>query len=271
MSQVKVSDLLLYPIKGCRGYSVDQAAVTSMGLVGDREFAVIKDGERINQKQLSSMMYLSAVWKSVDHLELSFPGTSNFALNCAVNSKQTLGKIQVYGSDLSIQDMGDDVAFWLTGRLGTDVRLARTNGAAPWFLPVPEFVSVHGKPQTKFVDAAPILLTNTESLDDLNGRLLDDLPMNRFRPNIVLERLEPYKEDILELFNFPGLNLERVAVCERCSVTTINQETGAVAKEPLRTLSKYRKRADGYAGGIMFGIYVTAITDGKLAIGDNLE
>ena len=83
MSQVKVSDLLLYPIKGCRGYSVDQAAVTSMGLVGDREFAVIKDGERINQKQLSSMMYLSAVWKSVDHLELSFPGTSNFALNCA--------------------------------------------------------------------------------------------------------------------------------------------------------------------------------------------
>ena len=56
MIQAKVTDLLLYPIKGYRGYSVDQAAVTPMGLVGDREFAVIKDGERINQKQLSSMM-----------------------------------------------------------------------------------------------------------------------------------------------------------------------------------------------------------------------
>ena len=271
MSQAKVSDLLLYPIKGCRGYSVDQAAVTPMGLVGDREFAVIKDGERINQKQLSSMMYLSAVWKSAEYLELSFPGTSNFELNCAVSSIKTLDKIQVYGSDLSIQDMGDDVAFWLTERLGAEVRLARTNGATPWFLPVPEFVSVHGKPQTKFVDAAPILLTNTESLDDLNARLSDELPMNRFRPNIVVDLLEAYKEDSLEIFNFPSLNLESVAICERCTVTTTDQETGEVAKEPLRTLSKYRKRADGYAGGIMFGIYVTAIADGKLAIGDNLE
>ncbi len=271
MSEVKVSDLLLYPVKGCRGYSVNQVAVTPMGLVGDREFAVIKDGERVNQKQLSNLMYLSAVWKSDDCLELDFPGVSTFELSSIANSELALRQIQVYGNGLSIQDMGDEVARWLTKALGANVRLARTNGASPWFLPVAEFATVHGKLQTKFVDAAPILLTNTGSIEDLNSRLQDEVPMNRFRPNIVLDGLAPYTEDVLESFQFPELNLARVAVCERCTVTTADQETGTLSKEPLRTLSMYRKRAGGYAGGIMFGIYVTATADGKLAIGDNLE
>jgi len=271
MSQPRVSDLLLYPIKGCRGYSVSEVVVTPMGLIGDREFAVIKDGERTNQKQIPDLIHLSAVWKSPVCLELAFPGAENFELDCSLSPELASGQIQVYGNDLPILDMGEEVARWLSETLGVDARLARTNGAAPWFLPAPEFSAVHGKPQTKFVDAAPILLTNTGSLDDLNSRLQNDLPMNRFRPNIVVEGLEPYQEDEPVTFRFPGLSLDRVAVCERCTVTTTDQETGVMAKEPLRTLSKYRKRAGGYAGGIMFGIYLTAVADGQVAVGDHLE
>ena len=271
MSYPVVTDLLLYPIKGCRGYTVDRVKVTSMGLLGDREFTVTKNGERANQKQVASLMHLSAIWSSSNHLELNFPGCESYELDCALNSNLESSQIKVYGNDWPILDMGDEVAQWLTHALGDDVRLIKTNGAAPWFLPVPEFNGVHGKLQTKFVDAAPLLLTSGDSLVDLNSRLEKALPMNRFRPNIVIEGLEAYREDELQVFQFGSVELDRVAVCERCIVTTTDQETGEMAKEPLRTLSKYRKRADGYAGGIMFGIYLTANADGEISIGESME
>jgi len=268
MSEPRVTDLLLYPIKGCRGYSVNQISVTPMGLLGDREFAVISDGERVNQKQLPELMWLSAVWRSVECLVLTFPGHENYELKTSLDPKLVPDKIQVYGNDLPILDMGDSVAGWLSAALGSSVRLARTNGAVDWFIPVPEFELVHGRPQTKFVDAAPILLTNEVSLKDLNDRLEVGIPMNRFRPNIVVDDLEAYREDELETFDFAGTCLQRVAVCERCIVTTTDQVTGEQAKEPLRTLSKYRKRISGYAGGIMFGIYLTSMSEGELSVGE---
>lgn len=271
MSQSKITDMLLYPIKGCRGYSVDQISVTPMGLLGDREFALVKDGERANQKQLPDLIHLSAVWKSPERLIMKYPGCESFELDCSPQRSLSTSRMQVYGKDLSTLDMGNDVAAWLSMALGSDVRLAKTNGPIDWFLPIPEFSLVHGEPQTKFVDAAPILLTNAASLADLNGRLEESLPMNRFRPNIVVDGLEPYREDELGAFNFPNVSLTRVTVCERCIVTTSNQETGERNKEPLRTLSKYRKRENHYAGGILFGIYLTATTNGELSIGDNFE
>jgi len=274
MNRPEITDLLLYPIKGCRGYSVHQIMITTMGLLGDREFAVIADGQRVNQKQIPELMLLSAVWDSPEILLLDFPGVDSFKLNTTLNAITDVGlaasEIQVYGNSLPILDMGDNVADWLSMALGTAVRLARTNGTTDWFFPVPEFELIHGKPQTKFVDAAPILLTNDESLKDLNSRLNDALPMNRFRPNVVVGKLAAYEEDELEIFSFPNVSLQRLSYCERCIVTTTNQETGEMTKEPLRTLSKYRKRENGYAGGIKFGIYLTALAGGELAVGDHL-
>ncbi|MFT4713637.1 MAG: hypothetical protein ACJAVI_005978 [Candidatus Azotimanducaceae bacterium] len=271
MSQSKVTDMLLYPIKGCRGYSVEQVVVTPMGLLGDREFALVKDGERANQKQLPDLIHLTAVWKSPDCLVMKYPSCEDFELDCSLQQELAIGQIQVYGKDVPTLDMGNAVAEWLSKAFNADVRLAKTNGPFDWFLPLPEFSLVHGEPQTKFVDAAPLLLTNAVSLTDLNSRLEEDLPMNRFRPNIVVDGLEPYYEDELASFNFPNVSLARVTVCERCIVTTTNQETGERKKEPLRALSKYRKRENDYAGGILFGIYLTATSSGELAIGDNLE
>ena len=166
--------------------------------------------------------------------------------------------------------MGDEVAAWLSEAFNSTVRLARAEEAFDWFLPLKEFGNVHGQKQTKFIDAAPVLLTNQSSLEDLNQRMDESLPMNRFRPNIVVSDLKAYSEDDLPTFKFPQLTLNRVTVCDRCIVTTTNQDTGERAKEPLRTLSKYRKRKNDYAGGIMFGIYLTPDGDGKITVGDVL-
>ena len=119
------------------------------------------------------------------------------------------------------------------------------------------------------MDAAPILLASQASLDDLNSRLKTPVPMNRFRPNIVIEGCEAFEEDERPEFRFPDIILRRVTVCERCIVTTMDQQTGTRDKEPLNTLSRYRRRSENYAGGIMFGIYLTG-GEGRISTGDQL-
>lgn len=268
MQPATVSELTIYPIKGCRGYSLTEAAVTSMGLKGDREFVVLKDGKLTNQKQILEHIHLSAKWTSDHQLQLGYPGKEDFALDAQLGSPAA--PLNLYSKKVPVVDMGDEVGAWLSDAFNQPVRLARAEKAFDWFLPLEEFSSVHGQKQTKFVDAAPILLTNQSSLDDLNLRMPDALPMNRFRPNIVISFLEAYREDDLPEFGFPQVCLKRVAVCERCIVTTTDQETGDRAQEPLKTLSKFRKRNNNYAGGIMFGIYLVPDGDGRITLGDVL-
>ena len=168
-------------------------------------------------------------------------------------------------------DQGDDVAKWFSAATGQDVRLVIMGEAVDWFLPLPEFASVHGHKQAKFVDAAPILLTNENSLLDLNQRLTKAVPMQRFRANIVVSGLDAYQEDQQQNYRTRDIVLTRVTVCERCIVTTMDQQDGSMTKEPLNTLSKYRKRDNDYAGGIIFGSYLTTADTGRLNIGDVFE
>ncbi|MEO2178343.1 MAG: MOSC N-terminal beta barrel domain-containing protein [bacterium] len=264
-----VSKLTIYPVKGCRGYSLTETRVTPMGLVGDREFTVLLDGERAGQKQILELIHLSAKWIGDHELLLGYPGKSDFELPTELGSPSA--DVDIYSKKIPTLDMGDEVAAWLSDAFEKTVRLVRAREAYDWFLPLKEFSGVHGQKQTKFIDAAPILLTNQSSLDDLCQRMDAPIPMNRFRPNIVVSDLEAYREDDLPAFNFPRLTLNRVTVCERCIVTTTDQNTGGRAKEPLRTLGKYRKRKNDYAGGIMFGIYLTPDSDGDISVGDVMQ
>ena len=101
-------------------------------------------------------------------------------------------------------------------------------------------------------DAFALLVTNESSLRDLNSRLDRPLPMARFRPNLVLEGLEPFAEDDIDLIRLGNIELRCVKACLRCVVTTTDQMTGQrEGNEPLRTLKKYRWRS---MGGVAFGV-----------------
>jgi uncharacterized protein YcbX len=95
---------------------------------------------------------------------------------------------------------------------------------------------------TSFSDAYPLLLIGQASLDDLNKRLAEPVPMNRFRPNIVVEGWEPYEEDTIRKFSIGDVEFEAVKPCARCVLTTINQDTAEKGKDPLKTLASYRSR-----------------------------
>lgn len=124
-----------------------------------------------------------------------------------------------------------------------------------------------GNAVTSFSDAYPFLVIGQASLDDLNSRLGKTLPMNRFRPNMVFTGGKPYEEDLIAHFKIKDINFYGVKLCDRCVMTTIDQNNLAKAKEPLKTLAEYRRKNNK----ILFGQNLVHEGDGAIAIGDQLQ
>jgi uncharacterized protein len=112
-----------------------------------------------------------------------------------------------------------------------------------------------------------VLMIGQASLDDLNSRLEIPVPMNRFRPNIVFTGGDPYQEDTMQHFRINGIDMFAVKPCARCVVTTTDQETGATAKEPLKTLATYRTGNNK----VYFGQNILYKQQGTIKVGDELK
>ncbi len=118
-----------------------------------------------------------------------------------------------------------------------------------------------------FADGYPYLILGQSSLDDLNSRMDVDLPMNRFRPNIVIEGSDPYAEDSWNHIQIGDVKFYVSHPCKRCVFMTIDQETGKKGKEPLKTLATYRREGND----VIFGVNTLAITTGQIKIGDRIN
>ena len=115
-----------------------------------------------------------------------------------------------------------------------------------------------------FADGFPFLLLSEASLDDLNARLDSPLPVNRFRPNIVVAGCVPYEEDRWRRVRVGGVGFRVVKPCSRCAVSIVDQETGGKGEEPPRTLASYRK----VGGKVLFGQNAIPDGSGRLRVGD---
>ena len=127
----------------------------------------------------------------------------------------------------------------------------------------------YGRPgdHVSFADGYPALLASEASLADLNSRLAAPVPMNRFRPNLVVDGTEAFAEDGWSRIRIGEVVFRVVKPCDRCVVTTIDQKTGKAGKEPLRTLSRYRKKD----GKVYFAQNLIPDAPGTLRRGDPVE
>jgi len=280
MPLAKVAELTVYPVKGCRGIAVPRARAGARGLVavsdkaavGDREFMIVDTAGRFVSQREEPRLALIATRLESDALVLSAGGVAPLVVPLDA-SRGAPRRVRVWQSELIADDAGDAAAAWLAAALASGFRLVRF-GPKATRLCNPQYAGDSGA-QVAFSDGYPVLAIGEASLADLNARLAATgtaaLPMNRFRPNVVLAGLEAYDEDHVDAISTGGVTLKLVKPCTRCQVTTTDQDTAKVADEPLATLARYRMNVA--LGGVTFGMnaIVVAGEGRELAVGSDVE
>lgn len=262
---MKISTLYYYPIKACRGHAVESAFVERRGLQHDRRFLIVgSDGIAITQRDNAALALL------VPHLTdstLSLAAPQMPTITIPVAADGPIQWATVWDdSGIKTIDQGDAAAEWLSSYLNMAARLV--------FMPKDGIRPVDPKYATRpddtvsFADGYPILIASQESLDDLNSRLEAPLPMNRFRPNLVVTGCQPFEEDTWNRIRIGDVELALIKPCSRCEVTTIDQATTVRGKEPLKTMATFRR-----VGGtkVMFGVNVIPLNEGTIRVDDPLE
>jgi uncharacterized protein YcbX len=272
MSRARVRSLHVYPVKGCRGIDVDRAQVAVTGLVGqgagDREWMVVdEDGRFLTQREHPRLaLVVAAAGKR--GLRLSAAGVPE--LDVRDDARAPSREVVVWRSTVLGADCGDAAAAWMSRWLAHPVRLVRFDRARPRDCNR-EYVGDSGA-HTLFADGYPVLVINAASLAELNARLAGRghpaLPMDRFRPNVVIEGLPAFDEDHVDTIAIGAVVLRLVKPCIRCQVTTTDQATAQVGVEPLPTLGEFRMNAK--LGGVAFGVnaIVAEGEGGSIATGD---
>jgi len=272
MREVTVRELWTYPVKGCQGVAADAVEVTRMGIPGDRDFVLWKDGKLVDQKETPQVASLAADVDR-DRGVLRFCHSERGVYVHEIRREGAVRKAAWVLDEFETVDQGDSVAGWLSTVVGMEVRLV--SPGAPWKInfPIPQMQRVHEEPKQRFFAASPVSLANRASLDDLNGRLETPVPMDRFRMNVVVDGLGPYQEDRLDSLSNEQVELLQVTPAERCIIITTDQKTGERPKSDLmKVLAQYRlkEEKDRFGSGLIFGNYMTVGREGTLRVGDRL-
>ena len=127
----------------------------------------------------------------------------------------------MWDDDCDVLEADPTINNWFTHQLGQECKLVYMPDDS---LRIVDTNYASGEEITSFTDGYPILLLGQASLDDLNSRLEEKLPINRFRPNIVFSGGKPYEEDEMEHFIINGMHFFGVKLCARCPIPTIDQE-----------------------------------------------
>jgi uncharacterized protein YcbX len=241
MTPLEITRLTIYPVKSMKGIPVDQAVLTPRGLAHDRRFMVVTEGGRfVTQRDLPGLALISAALEA-DRVVLSSEGHGSVDLPLHAKEGPAV-RTRVWGDECETIDQGAEVSRWLTAALENTAVLRIVQMA-------PGYVRPQGKPEqlgerthTYFADAAPFLVASESSLDALNTELRARghraVPMNRFRPNVVLSGLEPFSEHRISGIAGTAYALRFCHPCQRCVVTTIDQQTATRHPhwQPYRTL-----------------------------------
>jgi len=265
---ITLTALNIYPVKSCRGIALERAIVTRTGLAHDREWLITRpNGNFVTQREEPRLALITTALTD-DALILNSPEAGT--LEIALAARGAAVQVKCWGTPCAAFDAGDQAAAWLETHLGKPHRLVRFNpehrrlGSPDWTQGI--------EAPTQFADEFQFLVISQASLDDLNGRLPKPLPMNRFRPNLVVDGLEPYGEDQLHEIGTGQIGLRVVKPCIRCIITTTDQHTAQRdPAEPIKTLRGYRFNKE--MRGVMFGQNCVLVRGAgqELRVGDQLE
>jgi uncharacterized protein YcbX len=270
---VRIAELNLYPVKGCRGIALRSAKIASTGLeageIGDRELVIVDAaGEFLSQREHPKMALIETRLTSSSML-IKAPGM--LLLEVPFASEGDVVRVMVWDDAVSAVTQGDIADRWMTDFLGTPARLVRFDYEGRR-LASHRYTGKIDAP-FKFADAFPLLVTNTASLADVNARLgrqgHPPVGMERFRPNIVLDGMPAFDEDFVKMLRVGPLAIRPVKRCARCTVPGVDPATAEQSSTVPDLLAGFRRTDDG----VMFGVNAIVVEGAgtALSVGDEVQ
>lgn len=234
---MRVSSLWIHPVKSCRAIAVDRAELDETGFRHDRRWMVVDaSGRFVTQRERPDLATVSVtVWG--DHVALRCDGHSALTLPFDPGSHAPVRKVTVWDDTVEARGASPDASRWLLTTLGLE-------GDVVWMPPAsvrpvdPRYARQVDR--VGFADAFPLLVATEGSLEALNARLQQPVPMERFRPNVVVSGAEAFEEDRWSVFRLGIVRCRAAKACARCAIVNTDPWTGARGIEPLKTLATFR-------------------------------
>lgn len=262
--QLQLTGIYIYPVKSLRGISVQDATLDGGRFVGDREWVLVDAfGAFMHMRDYPRMARISAD-PSPRGIEIRMDGMPPIDIaRPTFNAATPIEHVPLWRRSAPVTPVGREADDWFTRALGVECRLMA-------FVPDAGALNVPSyETSSTLQDATPFHLTTEESLADLNARMAAPIPMNRFRPNLVVRGGQAYAEDQWKTLAIGETTLRWIKPCTRCVATTTDHETGERStREPLNTLARYRR----IGNQVVFGHYLVADTWGEgLSVGDHVR
>ncbi|MFH8838022.1 MOSC domain-containing protein [Streptomyces sp. NPDC017868] len=274
MSTPVLRSVHVHPVKSMRALTRTEAEVEPWGLAGDRRWAVVDAAnEVVTQRRHPRMALAAAEPLPGGGIALSAPGhpTLEVGVPTPPPATPTL-TMEIFGKFVEVVPAAPAAAAWLSSYLESDVRLVHMD-APEHRRPVDPDYALPGE-TVSLADGYPLLVATTTSLDALNSLIAQGdhadegpLPMNRFRPNLVIEGTAPWAEDGWKRLAVGEVTFRVARPCGRCVLTTTDQLTAERGKEPLRTLARHRKSD----GRVIFGQNLVPEHTGTVRVGDPVK
>lgn len=256
-----ITSLHVYPIKALKGVSLDSVELTDMGIALDRQWMLIDESNRaVTQREMPILakyevsIYAEYIGVAIGNQHLLIPKVSE-ATEKAI--------CRLFDHELEGIVESDDINQWFSEQLGKPIRLVRKSPESP------RYVKNNDGYKVQFSDGDQYLFIGESSMNQLNAKLDKSLDINRFRANVIFSGGTAHDEDNWSTLKIGESRFSFHKKCNRCKVTTIDQETSDVGQEPLKTLSTYRMTDKK----IQFGAYfkLEGEQTGQIKVGDQIE
>jgi uncharacterized protein YcbX len=236
---MKLTEINIYPVKSLAGISLQSSSLDAMGLRYDRRWMLVTPAGKFITQRTHPQMVLIQPQLADGVLTLTRQGMPDHHV-AAISTDSTSIQVEIWNERVNARCISEETNAWLTQAIDAPCRLVYI---AEDEIRQCDLLYADAGDRTGFADGFPLLLISQASLDDLNGRLQQPLPMKRFRPNLVVSGCDPYAEDGWRQICIGDITLRVVKPCSRCVITTVDPETGIKGSgEPLRTLAGYRMR-----------------------------